>query len=131
MRIGCFRKPDGCNPITSCQSFVSYTFNATTQTIEFHLIGTRNWVAFGQKLEGDGGTLMVRNFFVTLRAWAHLAVNFPTKFKGLLYHTHIEDTLIDKAKFCEVVRGISEPNDLFLNKNYQKWFEKYSGKQYL
>lgn len=55
--------------------------------IEFHLVGTRNWVAFGQKLEVDGGTLMVRSFFVTLRAWPNLAINFATKIEGLSYDT--------------------------------------------
>ena len=58
--------------------------------IEFHLVGTRNWVAFGQKMQGDGGTLMVRSFFLISRTWLKFAINVPTKFKRLLRHTYIE-----------------------------------------
>lgn len=94
---------------------MSYTFDSATQMIEFHLVGTRNWVAFGQKMEGDGGTLMVCSFFATLRAWPDLAINLLTTFKGLLYHTYIEDTLRYKAKFNEVVGGRSQQNNLFSN----------------
>ena len=57
--------------------------------IEFHLVGTRNWVAFGQKMEGDGRPLMVRNLFVILCAWPNLAINLPMKFTMHIYRRHI------------------------------------------
>ena len=62
MSRGCFRKPDGCDPVSSCQSFVTYMFNSTSQMIEFHLGGSPDWVALGQNIEGQGETLMVCSF---------------------------------------------------------------------
>lgn len=69
MTIGCFRKPRNCVPLASCESYVTYRFNSTKQTIEFHLVGNdrnQRWVALGQKMQGDGGTLMVCIFFAIL-----------------------------------------------------------------
>ena len=49
---------------------MTYMFNSTTQTIEFHLVGNvgkQVWVALGQKmLDDDEGTLMVCILFAVL-----------------------------------------------------------------
>lgn len=69
MTIGCFREPRGCSPLASCESYVTYMFDSTTQMIEFHLVGNvgnQRWVALGHKIEGDGDTLMVCIFFTIL-----------------------------------------------------------------
>ena len=58
-KFGCFRKPEGCNPITSCQSVAWYTFNSETQTVEIELVGTRAWVGLGQKTTSEPGRRMV------------------------------------------------------------------------
>ena len=50
--------------------------------IEFHLVGNvgnQRWVALGQKIEGEGDTLMVCIFFTILCMWP----NLHTDCKGL------------------------------------------------
>ena len=66
--------------MASCESYVTYMFNSTTQTIEFHLVGNvgnQVWVALGQKmLDDDEGTLMVCILFAVLCTWANLHTEF-------------------------------------------------------
>ena len=66
--------------MASCESYVTYMFNSTKQTIEFHLVGNvgnQVWVALGQKmLDDDEGTLMVCILFTVLCTGANLHTEF-------------------------------------------------------
>ena len=61
--------------------------------IEFHLVGTRNWVALGQKIQGDGGTLMVCIFFAIL----FTQPNLYTEFNGVSYCRYAEPRVVLEA----------------------------------